>query len=152
MTKYVDGAQQAWLITPVSNIASKMADRESNRKYYFTDNGLLSLFLVNQDTALLENLVATYLLRRYGREEQVFFFNRGDAEIDFYVPEAELAVQVCYSMKEDETRKRELSAFSHLPSRLPCSRRIVVTYEEERTEEYEDMQIEVIPAWKWMID
>lgn len=152
VTKYVDGAQQAWLITPVSNIASKMADRESNRKYYFTDNGLLSLFLVNQDTALLENLVATCLLRRYGREEQVFFFCRGDAEIDFYVPEAELAVQVCYNMKDDETRKRELSAFSHLPSRLPCSRRIVVTYEEERTEEYDGRQIDVIPAWKWMID
>ena len=148
VTKYVDGAQQAWLVTPVSNIASKMADRESNRKYYFTDNGLLSLFLVNQDTALLENLVATCLVRRYGREEQVFFFSRRDAEIDFYVPEAELAVQVCYSMKDDETRKRELSAFSHLPSRLPCSRRIVVTYEEERIEEYDGRQIDVIPAWK----
>ena len=151
VAKYVDGAHQAWLITPVSNIASKMADRESNRKYYFTDNGLLSLFLVNQDTALLENLVAVTLLRKYGREDQVFFFSRGDAEIDFYVPEAELALQVCYSMKDFETRKRELSAFSRIPSKLPCSRRIVVTYDEEGTEEYDGSQIEVLPAWKWMI-
>ena len=151
VTKYVDGAQQAWLITPISNIASKMADRESHRKYYFTDNGLLGLFLVNQETALLENLVAIALFRQYGREDQVFFFNRGDAEIDFYVPEAELAVQVCFSMKDEETRKREISAFSHMPSRLPCNRRIVVTYDEEYHEEYDGLQIEVIPAWKWMI-
>ena len=152
VTKYVDGAQQAWLITPISNMASKMADRESNRKYYFTDNGLLGLFLVNQDTALLENLVAIALFRQYGREDQVFFFNRGDAEVDFYVPEAELAVQVCFSMKDDHTRKRELSAFSHLSSKLPCSRRVVVTYDEEYNEEYDGLQIEVVPAWKWMIE
>ena len=129
IAKYVDNAQQAWMITPVSNIASRMVDRESNRKYYFTDNGLLSLFLTNQDTALLENLVATHLFRLYGRDERVFFFNR-EVEIDFYVPEAELAIQVCYSLVDADTRKRELGAFHHFPKKLPCTRRVVITYDE----------------------
>ena len=151
VAKYVDNAQQAWMITPISNIASRMADRESNRKYYFTDNGLLSLFLVNQDTALLENLVAIQLIRRYGRDDQVFFFNRGDAGIDFYVPEAELAIQVSYSIASPETRQRELDAFRLLPTKLPCSHRVVITYDEAETIISNGMTIEVVPAWKWLL-
>lgn len=150
VAKYVDNAQQAWMITPISNIASRMVDRESNRKYYFTDNGLLSLFLVNQDSALLENLVAIHLFRLYGREDRVFFFNR-EAEIDFYVPEAELAIQVCHSLVDADTRKRELNAFRHLPSKLPCRRRMVITYDEEENLLQDNYQVEVIPAWKWLL-
>lgn len=151
VAKYVDNAQQAWMITPVSNIASRMADRESNRKYYFTDNGLLSLFLVNQDTALLENLVAIHLFRLYGRDDRVFFFSR-EAEIDFYVPEAELAIQVCYSLGDADTRKRELGAFRHLPEKLPCTRRVVITYDEEEGDIVQDgIHVEVMPAWKWLL-
>lgn len=148
VAKYVDNAQQAWLISPVSNIASRMSDRESTRKYYFTDNGLLDLFLVNQDTALLENMVAVELFRRYGRDDEVFFFKR-EAEIDFYVPEAELAIQVSFSLKDDTTRRRELSAFKCLPSRLPCHRRLILTYNEEETVEFENFTVEVLPVWKW---
>ena len=150
VAKYVDNAQQAWMITPVSNIASRMADRESNRKYYFTDNGLLSLFLVNQDSALLENLVAINLFRLYGRDDRVFFFNR-EAEIDFYVPEAELAVQVCHSLADADTRKREFGAFRHLPHKLPCTRRVVITYDEEEKFVQDDCLVEVMPAWKWLL-
>ena len=150
VAKYVDNAQQAWMITPVSNIASRMADRESNRKYYFTDNGLLSLFLVNQDSALLENLVAINLFRLYGRDDRVFFFNR-EAEIDFYVPEAELAIQVCHSLTDADTRKREFSAFRHLPHKLPCTRRMVITYDEEEEFVQDDCLVEVVPAWKWLL-
>lgn len=150
VAKYVDNAQQAWMITPVSNIASRMVDRESNRKYYFTDNGLLSLFLVNQDSALLENLVAINLFRLYGRDDRVFFFNR-EAEIDFYVPEAELAIQVCHSLTDADTRKREFSAFRHLPHKLPCTRRMVITYDEEEEFVQDDCLVEVVPAWKWLL-
>ena len=35
------------------------------RKYYFADNGILNLLLLDADTSLLENLVAVTLLRRY---------------------------------------------------------------------------------------
>ena len=150
IAKYVDNTQQAWMITPVSNIASRMVDRESNRKYYFTDNGLLSLFLTNQDTALPENLVAIHLFRLYGRDERVFFFNR-EVEIDFYVPEAELAIQVCYSLVDADTRKKELGAFHHFPQKLPCTRRVVITYDEEENIVQDDAHIEVIPVWKWLL-
>jgi uncharacterized protein len=75
----------AWLITPIQNIASKLVDKETSPKYYFTDNGILNLFLLDPETSLLENLVAINLLRIYGRDDAVFFYNKG-IEVDFVIP------------------------------------------------------------------
>lgn len=55
-----------WLILPYENLYGKLQDKETNRKYYFTDNGLLHLFLVDANTFLLENIVAVTLRRKYG--------------------------------------------------------------------------------------
>lgn len=41
---YAEYAKDAWLITPVSNFAGKLVGKETNPKYYFTDNGILNLF------------------------------------------------------------------------------------------------------------
>lgn len=150
--KYVDSAEQAWLITPISNIAAKIAERESNRKYYFTDNGLLGLFLINQDTSLLENITAATLIRKYGRNDEVYFSATQAGEVDFYVPEEETAYQVSYSIADDDTRLREISGFKSLPKKLTCNRRIILTYDEEETITYGEWTIEVIPIWKWLLN
>ncbi len=39
--KYVEYAESAWLLQRINNIAAKLAEKESNSKYYFTDNGIL---------------------------------------------------------------------------------------------------------------
>ena len=62
--KYMEYMESSWLITKVTNMAAKLADKESNAKFYFTDNGILDLFLMDADTSLLENLVAFSLIRR----------------------------------------------------------------------------------------
>lgn len=72
---YLEYAKDAWLVTPVQNIAGKLVEKETTPKYYFTDNGILYLFLLDAETSLLENLVAITLLRKYGREDAVFFYN-----------------------------------------------------------------------------
>src|SRR5690606_28449593 len=83
---YMDYAIDAWLVIPVYNIANKLVEKETKPKYYFIDNGILNLFLVDGNTSLLENLVAINLLRKYGRNDAVFFYNK-NVEVDFYLPE-----------------------------------------------------------------
>ncbi|MCD8292422.1 MAG: hypothetical protein LUC23_01500 [Prevotellaceae bacterium] len=73
---YMEYAKDAWLVTAVPNIAGKLVEKETNHKYYFTDNGILNLFLLNPETSLLENMVADTLLRKYGRTDAVYFYNR----------------------------------------------------------------------------
>ena len=123
--KYVDYCEEAWLLLRLKNYASSLVDKESNCKYYFIDTGILGLFLIDKDTMLLENLVALQLFRIYGHDidnERVFFYLDG-YEVDFYIPDDELAIQVSYSLRDEETRKRETEALQKLPNRLPCSRR-----------------------------
>ena len=152
--KYVEYCEDAWLLLRLRNYVSALADKESNCKYYFIDNGILGLFLIDKPTMLLENLVALQLFRRYGHDlenERVFFYHDG-YEVDFYVPEDELAIQVCYSLRDEDTRKREIEALQKLGKRLPCRRRIVLTYDEEETITEKGGVIEVVPTWKWLLE
>jgi predicted AAA+ superfamily ATPase len=146
---YVDYAKEAWLITPIQNIASKIVDKETSPKYYFTDNGLLNLFLLDGNTALLENLVAITLLRKYGRSDSVFFYHKG-IEVDFYVPEAQLAVQACYSLSDEETRRRETTALLQLSERIEVKKMLIITKDEEATITENGVTIKVVPIWKWL--
>lgn len=151
--KYVEYCEDAWLLLRLRNYASALADKESNCKYYFIDTGILGLFLIDKDAMLLENIVALQLFRIYGHDpenERVFFYHH-NYEVGFYVPDAELAIQVSYSLRDEETRKRETEALHKLPHHLPCSRRIILTYDEEETITDQHGIIEVAPVWKWLL-
>lgn len=147
---YLEYAKDAWLVTPVHNIAGKLVEKETIPKYYFTDNGILSLFLLDAETSLLENLVAVTLLRKFGREDAVFFYGK-NVEVDFYLPETETAIQVCYSLADAEAFERETKALVSLCKVLPCKRLLVITRNEERSVEAGGRQVEVLPAWKWLL-
>lgn len=121
---------------------------------YFIDNGLLTLQLLNVDTILLENIVALSLFRKYGHDldnERVYFYN-ANVEIDFYVPEEELAIQVAYSIADERTKTREVGTLTKLPNIYPCHRRIIITYDEDNTITDAHGSIEVIPCWKWLLN
>lgn len=148
---YLEYAKDAWLLTPVHNIAGKLVEKETTPKYYFTDNGFLSLFLLDAETSLLENLVAITLLRKYGREDAVFFWSK-NVEVDFYLPNEETAIQVCYSLSDAETFERETKALVSLSKVLPCKELLVITRDEESTVESGSKKINVRPAWKWLLE
>ena len=148
---YLSYASDAYLILPVTNIADSLTDRFSNPKYYFIDNGIISLLALDIRTSLLENLVALKLLSTYGAKESVYFYNHG-VEVDFYIPRTETAIQVCYTMNDAEgTFERETAALVKIQSRLPCRRNIIVTYGDEGLIERDGVEIEVIPAWKFLL-
>ena len=149
---YLEYSKDAFLVYPIKNIADNLTQRETNPKYYFVDNGIISILAMDVDTSLLENMVAMELLRRYGLEEQVFFYNK-NVEVDFYIPDAATAIQVSYNPKKsDETWERESTALIKLSKVLDCKRLIILTYELEENIELKGLNIEVIPVWKWLLD
>ncbi len=148
---YLGYASEAYLILPVTNIANSLADKVSNPKYYFIDNGIISLLALDIRTSLLENMVALKLISSYGSKDAVYFYNHG-VEVDFYIPQTETAIQVCYTMNDAEgTFERETKALLKFQSRLSCRRNIIVTYDDEGIVEIEGVRIEVIPAWKFLL-
>ena len=152
--KYIEYCEDAWLLMRLRNYVACLADKESICKYYFIDNGILNLFLIDKDAMLLENVVALQLFRKYGHDvdnERVFFYNE-NFEVDFYIPEDELAIQVCYSLRDEETLNREVDALKRLPKRLECRRRIILSFDEETSIIDQYGTIEIIPCWKWMLE
>jgi predicted AAA+ superfamily ATPase len=146
---YIRYMKDSWLILPFENIDSALSERESNKKYYFIDNGILNLFLLDPNTSLLENMVAIELRKKYGN--RVYYYNK-KVEVDFYIPDEECAIQVCYSLKDAETRQREASALTKLADRLPVKDMMIITKDEEDVIPLDDHHIVVMPLWKWLLN
>ncbi len=149
---YIGYATDAYLLLTVPNIADTLTGRATNPKYYFIDNGIISLLAMDIRSSLLENMVALTLLRRYGIKDAVYHYNHG-IEVDFVIPEIETAIQVCYTMNDaEDTFERETSALVKLQDRIKTKRNIIVTLEDEGVVERDGVVIEVIPAWKFILD
>lgn len=147
--EYVRYLQESCLLISLDNYASKFVDKETVKKHYFIDNGLLHLFINNPDTALLENLCAINLYKRYGKG--VYYFNR-NIEVDFYVPDEKLAIQASFRMSEEATLEREIKALVALHGLYETQRNLIITYEYEGIMERDGIKIEIIPVWKWLLD
>jgi predicted AAA+ superfamily ATPase len=145
---YLNHLKDAWLIFPLENFCAKLAEKESNKKYYFIDNGLLHLFLLDPATSLLENQVAVQLRRLYG--EEVYFFHQ-NIEVDFFVPQTQIAIQVCYSLRDSETRTREINALTRMARQVEIKKMLIITKEEEENIPQNEWNIEVISIAKWLM-
>ncbi|WP_456086677.1 ATP-binding protein [Parabacteroides sp.] len=146
---YLEFVQATWLIFSIENYASKLVEKVSNRKYYFIDNGLLNLFLIDPETSLLENIVAISLKKKY--EDELYFYLQ-NIEVDFYIPTQNLAIQVSYSLKDEPTRKREISALLKIAKVLDADKLLIITRDEEETIVEEEKKITVVPIWKWLLE
>lgn len=146
---YISYLVDSWLIFPLENYAAKLADKVSNRKYYFTDNGILNLFLIDPNTSLLENQIAIMLRRLY--PEELFFYNDG-VEVDFVLSEQKVAIQVAYTLTDGETKNREIKSLLALHKRYPMQRLLIITKDQEELLEVGGIKIEVRPAWKWLLE
>ena len=145
---YVEYLKETWMVIQFENIHAKLAEKESNKKYYFIDNGILNLFLIDPFTSLLENQVAISLHQLYG--SNVYFYHHG-VELDFYVPEIRLAIQVCYSLSDIETRRREVHALLKTAKHLDVDQMMIITKDEDDLIESDGWSIQVVPVWRWLV-
>lgn len=152
--EYIRYAKEACLMFTLDNYASKFVEKETAKKHYFTDNGLLSIFLTDAGTSLLENLCAIQLYKKYNGDEdspRLFYYYR-NIEVDFYVPDESLAVQASYSIQDDDTRNREVNALVALDKLKPLKKACIITFDEEDTLEVNGLKIDVVPIWKWLLE
>lgn len=152
--EYIRYVKESCLMFTLDNYASKFVEKETAKKHYFTDNGLLSIFLTDADTSLLENICAIHLYKKYNKDEdalQLFYYNR-NIEVDFFVPEEALAIQASYTIQDEETRKREVGALVSLNKVSPLNKAFIITYDEEETITTAGLTIEVFPIWKWLLE
>ena len=145
---YVNYMCESWLLLPLENILGKLTERNTQRKYYFIDNGILNLFLPDPETSLLENMVAVHLIKRFG--DKVYFYHNG-VEVDFYLPEHGKLIQASYALQDNETQDRETEALIKASKYLNVNDLMIVTKDEETILEKDGKSIQVVPLWKYLV-
>lgn len=149
---YIQYAQESYLLYRIENYYYQFLDKESTPKYYFTDTGILNLFLEDKKSALLENLVANHLVSQYPEEVYYLKSSKTGIDIDFYVPSQNLVIQVAYSI-QTEARKREIENLFKLAKLSKDENKyIIVTFEEEETIREDGFEIQVIPLFKYLLN
>jgi uncharacterized protein len=144
---YLNYLESSFLIASITNFHSKFTEKETNKKYYFLDNGILGLFLIEQPTKLLENQIYIELRRR---GEHPYFLKR-KTEVDFYIPEKGMLIQVSYSIKNPETLEREVIGLRSAMKAFGITNSWIITYDETKELEVQEGIINVVPAWQWLL-
>lgn len=152
VSDYLGYMSEAFMTFRLTNYTDSFSERVTNCKHYFCDNGLLNNYLIDQQSKLLENLVAITLMKRYGGQEEdgLYYYHKG-IEVDFYVPSEGLGIQVSYSIRDFDTRERETGALIKMNKVFHLQRMLIVTMDEEETITVGDAVIEVVPVWKWLL-
>jgi hypothetical protein len=120
------------------------------RKVYVNDTGLLRAFAGKG--WLLETAVCLELLK-CGRTP--FYYSDSGYECDFVTEDLRgkvtEAIQVCADM-QGSASEREIRGLVRTALRFDLHEGTIVTLEEEYQLEEDDVQIRVVPAWKWCLD
>lgn len=125
-------------------------------KYYCVDNGLRQSVLLpgrDDDGILFENAVFIQLLRNLPDGEKICYY-LGDKECDFVIQtdtSVKELIQVCWDMRDKETRDRELGGIREAAFSTGCSTMTIVTRDQEEVIHDEVGTIHIVPAWKWLL-
>ena len=157
VSSYLRWFEDAYFLFSVRLFDASLTRSQANpKKIYCIDHSLVtsvsSGVLVNSGH-LLENLVFTALRREYPK---VYYYRtQSGKETDFVVPLAKpekLLIQVCESLVDPQTRKREIDALTESMSELKCNTGIIVTRNEEEEIETKPGNIRIIPIWKFLLN
>ena len=148
---YCGYCKDAFLLFTIENYYASFLDKSSNPKYYFMDNGILNLFLDDKRSSLLENIVALHLYRNH--KETLYYLKGNKVDVDFYLSDANTAIQVAYSLEKGDTYNREVNNLVEFAkSSDKKNNLLIVTYEEEKKIYIEDKTIEVVPLKKFLLN
>lgn len=148
ISQYISYLNDAYLTFSISNINNSLSGREGIKKHYFFDNGILNLFLSQSASKLLENLVAITLFKKFGAD--LYYYNQ-NVEVDFIEKESGLAMQVCYDLNDEETKKREIKALVAINKIFTLKDNIIVTRDTRDEFVVNDIKIKVIPIWEFLL-
>ena len=135
---------------------SLVKEQKSLDKYYCIDNGLRGAVLMPQSDdngKKLGNTVFMQLNRMKLPSDKIYYY-QGNSECDFVLQRGDRVVQliqVTWDMANENTRERELTGILEASLATGCNNLLIVTKEEETTITREGKQINVMPAWKWLL-
>jgi uncharacterized protein len=149
---YIGFIENSYLIIqiPKFNFSTK-SQIYANKKIYMVDTALAinNGFRISKDYGrLLENIVCTQLKRN---NEELFYF-RDKYECDFIALKNNnfKAIQVCYDFNEFN-REREIKGLEEAMTFINIPVGEIITLDQEESFSHNNKQINIIPAYKWLL-
>ncbi|AFC99764.1 putative ATPase (AAA+ superfamily) [Methanocella conradii HZ254] len=150
ISNFVSYFEDSYLLFTIPKFSYSYKKQLMNpKKAYAIDHGLAranSVSFSADKGRILENIVFLQLRRLY---PSIFYF-REKNECDFIVQDKAgkmQAIQVCYRLDEDSLR-REMKGLKEAMEATGIKKGTIVTFDQE--DKFGD--IEVMPAWKWLLN
>jgi len=118
-------------------------------KIYLVDTGIARRVTSADSGRLLENVVFLELRRKGG---EIFYFEE-KRECDFIVKDSRgslSAYQVIWELNE-ENESREINGLIEACRSLGIKKGIILSSDEEGKRKKDNISIEIIPVWKWLL-
>lgn len=128
---------------------------QSMKKIFTIDQGLITAFTMSSHFDLAQQLeTAVFAFLRRKTKDLYYFHTKEGKEVDFVqlLPDQSLALfQVCLSLSDPQTRKREVDALAFAMQELQVPSGTIVTFDDEEELDVSSGSIKCIPAWKMML-
>jgi len=148
---YLSYAQSVFLFVLIYPYSRKVKERNTKPRLYVSDSGVLGLF-ESDKAKKLENAVLVELIRR---RVNVHYYKSSSADVDFVVVKDSRAcelIQVCYSLDNPLTYKREMRSLLSASEELKCDNLWVITFNQDKIIEQGSKKIKVSSAWRWFLE
>jgi len=151
---YVEYLENSWLL-----FTSRLYDYSLKRqqiapkKIYCIDTGLVNSVGFNfspNNGKLLENLVFLALRRR--TREIYYYATPGGYEIDFYLPENRMLIQVAQNLSNPTTRDRELRALEDAAGAVNAQRMLILSDDNEDDLQLNGVPVQVRSTAAWLLE
>lgn len=159
VSDYCHHLENSFLCFAINRFSYSLKEQIHNaKKIYFIDQALAETvgFRFSEDYGrMLENIVFLELKR----QNKEIYFHKITKECDFLIREGyniSTAIQVSSSLKNKETREREINGLLEAMDTYNLDLGLIITEDEKEqiTETYKskEFKIEVIPCWQWLLN
>ncbi|MCK4730067.1 MAG: ATP-binding protein [Candidatus Aenigmarchaeota archaeon] len=158
---YISYVEESYLIFQLFPFSYKTKIQLiSPKKIYAIDAGLVNAIsppMFDNKTRIIENVVFLELKRKQAINPglDLYFWNGINSAVDFVVKDGlkvKQLIQVCYSLEDDDTRKREIKGLVKASEELKCRELLIISYDEEEEIKQDGFVIRVVPLWKWLLE
>lgn len=154
--RYSSYLESTYMLFFIKKFSYSLKEQVLNpRKVYALDTGLRNTvsFAFSEDSGrLVENVVFMHLRREY---PGIYYWkNDRQKEVDFIISEKNRvtrAIQVCWDMSSESTRKREVEGLVAAMEAFSLKEGLILTDDTEDEIEVGDKKIIMRPIWRWLL-
>ncbi len=139
----------AVFLAPVFKYSIK-SEMKNPKKIFIVDNGFNYIFNTSFSvdySKLFENIVFLHLRRKY---IDIYYFKE-KKEIDFFIPQKRLLINVSYNIEDKDTFVREIDSLQEGMEFFGIKEAYLINLDKESVLDVENKKIFIIPLWKWLL-